>query len=170
VLLPLVSLLLLVPSAGSVSNARSQGIPVVRQRTACQLITRAGAQQALGRVVANGVETAESTVESSCEFAARGGQVTLSLHHLDAKPDMEGELRNLQNALPGAAVRRLTGFGKDTDVWMLDLGDAGVQIHLIHAEREYVMVSVLGLGDEGLVFDSARTIAHQALLTLLTAR
>jgi hypothetical protein len=79
-------------------------------------------------------------------------------------------LRNLQNAFPGTAVPRLTGFGKDTDVWMLDLGDAGVQIHLIHAEREYVMVSVLGLGDEGLVFDSARTIAHQALLTLLTAR
>ena len=169
-LIPLLSVLLLVPSAGSLSNGRRQVLAVAHQRTACELITRAGVQQALGRVVANGVGTSQSVRESGCEFAAREGQVTISLQHLDVKPEMEAELNNLQKALPGAAVCRLTGFGERAEVWLVGLGDAGVQIHMIFGERDYVMVSLLGLGEAGLVSDSARSISHQVLAILLSAR
>lgn len=168
--IPLLSVLLLVPSAGSLSNGRPQVLPASHPRTACELITRAGVQQALGRVVASGVGTALSTSESGCEFASREGQVSLSLQHLDAEPDMEVELKNLQKALPGASVCRLTGFGQNAEAWLVDLGDAGVQIHMIHAGRDYVLVSLLGLGNAVLVADSARTIAHQVLASLLSSR
>jgi hypothetical protein len=116
------------------------------------------------------VETTTGSGESVCEFASREGQVSIALHRLAAKPDMEAELVSLQKAFPGASVRRIGSSGKDSEAWLLCLGEAGVQIHLMHSDLDYVMVSVLGFGDASLVAGSAQAIAGQALVTLRAAR
>jgi hypothetical protein len=170
VLIPLLSLLLLTTSAGSAPAGANRNPLLPASRTACALVSRAGVQQALGRTVEPGVETTSGSGESVCEFASRGGQVSIALHRFSAKPDPEAELTSLRKALPGAIVRRMENPGKDSEAWVLCLGDAGVQIHMMHSDLDYVMVSVLGLGDAGLVAGSAQAIAGQALVALRAAR
>jgi hypothetical protein len=45
----------------------------------------------------------------------------------------------------------------------LDIAGAGTQLHVIREEREYVMISILGLGDATQVSAAAQRLAKIAL-------
>jgi hypothetical protein len=46
---------------------------------------------------------------------------------------------------------------------LLEIGDSGAQVHVIRGEHDYLMVSVLGLGNAARVAEIAEALASKAL-------
>jgi hypothetical protein len=79
---------------------------------------------------------------------------------LRAGVDLAAEIAALQRELPGAVVRRAGDAA-----FLLEIPGVGAQWHAVR-EREYVMVSILGLGDGGVVGAAAERLAGTALARL----
>ena len=126
----------------------------------CNLVSRAEIEQVLGQEVGVAQEAFLSP-GSTCSYAGTYGEVTISLQRLQDKPDIAGELRNMQSAVSGSCVREASGFGPSA--FILDIGESGAQLHLIRAEREYLMISVLGFGNASRAAPLAEAIARKAL-------
>jgi len=146
-----------------VANTRPAPAPKavpIKAVTACLAVTRADLEQALGRSFSAGKEET-SGAESSCDYAADGGQVTIMIHRLTDALDMPAELASLKSAIPGASLREVAGIG--TRAFFLDIGDAGTQLHVIRGNRDYLLVSILGFGDATRVSAAAEKMARKAL-------
>ena len=159
--MPTLAYLLLLLSL--VANTRPAPAPKavpIKAVTACLAVTRADLEQALGRSFSAGKEET-SGAESSCDYAADGGQVTIMIHRLTDALDMPAELASLKSAIPGASLREVAGIG--TRAFFLDIGDAGTQLHVIRGNRDYLLVSILGFGDATRVSAAAEKMARKAL-------
>ncbi len=128
--------------------------------TACAAVTRAEVEEALGQAVGRGREETAG-MESSCDYAAGNGQVTVTLQRLAAKLDLPFEMRSLKAVAPEGRVREAAGVG--TLAFFLDIPGAGTQLHVLRGEREYLMVSVLGFGEAEHVAAAAEAMARKAL-------
>ena len=115
-------LLLLLSLVANTRPAPAQKPVPIKAVTACLAVTRADLEQALGRSFSAGKEET-SGAESSCDYAADGGQVTIMIHRLTEALDMPAELESLKSAIPGASLREVAGIG--TRAFFLDIGDAG---------------------------------------------
>ncbi len=100
-------------------------------------------------------------MESSCDYAAGNGQVTVTLQRLAAKLDLPFEMKGLKAVAPKGRVREAAGMG--TVAFFLDIPGAGTQLHVLRGERDYVMVSVLGFGEPEEVAAAAEAMARNAL-------
>lgn len=149
---------LLVGAGSSVAHGPSPTPP--RLRSACDLITRAEVQQALGRPVTMGLDRSEGG-GSICEFQAGEALMTLSIQRLGTKLNIAREIASLKQALPGSTVRPVEGIG--AVAYLLDLGAAGAQLHAVRDGTEYLLISILGFGDSSLVSGSTETLARRAL-------
>jgi hypothetical protein len=128
--------------------------------TACAAVTKADVEEALGQAVGRGREETAGR-ESSCDYAAGNGQVTVTLQRLAAKLDLPFEMRALKAAVPEGRVREVHGIG--AVAFFLDIPAAGTQLHVLRGERDYLMVSVLGFGADHEVAAAAEAMARKAL-------
>lgn len=132
----------------------------LKSLSACEAVTRGEVEQALGVAVGKGREETAGR-ESSCDYAAGGGQVTVMVQRLAAKLDLPYEMKALEAAVPEGRVREAPGLA--ARAFYLDIPGAGTQLHVLRGERLYLMVSILGFGEAGEVSAAAETLARRAL-------
>ena len=140
---------------------------VVKRLTAvapCQVVTHQEVQQAFKRPFAKGSED-----PNACEYTAIGEQVVaIKMQHSAAKLDLQAEQLTLRKAFPEARVRDAVGLG--SAAFFLDLPGIGTQLFVIRGEHDFLLVSVMGLGEAKKVANPARAIAKLALDRLPTVR
>ena len=99
--------------------------------------------------------------ESTCDYGAGNGQVSITIQHLSAKLDIPAEIESLKKSIEDSSVRMISGLG--STAFYLDIAGAGTQLHVIRDDRDYVMVSILGFGDAPQVSAAAEHMARAAL-------
>ena len=127
---------------------------------ACSAVTAADLEHTLGRRFGRGEEESHGA-DSTCDYAAGSGQVSIAIQRLKAKLDIAMETENLEKSIPGATVRMISGLG--SAAFYLDIAGAGTQLHVIRDDRDYVMVSILGFGDAASVSAVAERLVRIAL-------
>jgi hypothetical protein len=127
---------------------------------ACSAVTPADLERALGRRFGRGHEESHGA-ESICDYGAGNGQVSITIQRLNAKVDIATEIGSLKTSIPESTVRMISGLG--SAAFYLDIAGAGTQLHAIRADRDYVMVSILGFGDAAAVSAAAERLARAAL-------
>jgi hypothetical protein len=127
---------------------------------ACSAVTPADLERALGRRFGRGHEENRGT-ESTCDYGAGNGQVSITIQRLSAKVNLGVEVEGLQKSIADSSVRMIPGVG--SIAFFLDIAGAGTQLHVIRDDRDYVMVSILGFGDAAAVSAAAERIARAAL-------
>ena len=123
-------------------------------------MTAADLERVFGRRFASGQEESHGA-ESTCDYGAGNGQVSITIQRLNAKVDISAEIENLKKTIPESTVRMLSGLG--SVAFFLDVAGAGTQLHAIRDDRDYVMVSILGFGDAAAVSTAAERLARAAL-------
>jgi hypothetical protein len=123
-------------------------------------VTAADLERALGRRFGHGREESHGA-ESTCDYGAGNGQVSITIQRLNAKVDIATEIESLKTNIPESMVRMISGLG--STAFFLDIAGAGTQLHAIKGERDYVMVSILGFGDAAAVSTAAERLARAAL-------
>jgi len=127
---------------------------------ACSAVTAADLERALGRRFGPGHEESRGD-ESTCDYGAGNGQVSITMQHLSAKLDIPAEIESLKKSIEDSSVRMVSGLG--SAAFYLDIARAGTQLHVVREDRDYVMVSILGFGDAPQVSAAAERIARAAL-------
>jgi hypothetical protein len=127
---------------------------------ACSAVTAADLERALGRRFGRGQEESHGA-ESTCDYGAGNGQVSITIQRLHAKLDIPAEIESLKRTIEDSSVRILSGLG--SAAFYLDIAGAGTQLHVIRDDRDYVMVSILGFGDAATVSAAAERLAQAAL-------
>jgi len=135
-------------------------VSALKTVTACVAATQADVAEALGRAVGKGKEQTNA-VESSCDYAAGEGQVTVTIRRSAAKLNIPAQIADLKAAVPEGHIRELSGIGKQA--FFMDLAGAGTQLHVIRGDNDYVLVSVLGFGEPEDVAQAAEKIARKVL-------
>jgi hypothetical protein len=130
---------------------------------ACSAVTPADLEHALGRRFGRGQEESRGG-ESTCDYGAGKGQVSITIQRLAAKVDVGAEVESLKKSIPDSSVRMISGLVGTA--LFLDIAGAGTQLHVIRGDRDYVMVSILGFGDASVVSAAAEEIARTALARL----
>lgn len=123
-------------------------------------MTPADLERALGRRFGRGQEESRGT-ESTCDYGAGNGQVSITIQRLSTKVDIGVELESLKRSIPDSSVRVISGLAGTA--FFLDIAGAGTQLHAIRGDRDYVLVSILGFGDAAAVSGAAERIARTAL-------
>jgi hypothetical protein len=126
---------------------------------ACSAVTTADLENALGRSFGRGQEESHGS-ESTCDYGAGNGRVSITIERLRAKLDMPAEIASLK-LIEHSSVRVISGLG--SAAFYLDIAGAGTQLHVIRDDRDYVMVSILGFGDAAAVSAAAERMARAAL-------
>jgi hypothetical protein len=127
---------------------------------ACSAVTAADLERALGRSFGRGREESHGA-ESTCDYGAGNGQVSITIQRLTAKVDIATEIESLKKSIPESTVRMISGLG--STAFYLDIAGAGTQLHAIRDARDYVMISILGFGDAASVSPAAERLARVAL-------
>jgi hypothetical protein len=123
-------------------------------------VTAADLEHALGRRFGRGQEESHGA-ESTCDYGAGNGQVSITIQRLTARVDIATEIESLKKSVPESTVRMISGLG--STAFYLDIAGAGTQLHAIRDDRDYVMVSILGLGDAAAVSTAAERLVRAAL-------
>jgi hypothetical protein len=155
-----IALYLALAAAMSAKPAATMRPASSRTLGACSAVTQADLERALGRRFGRGQEESRGA-ESTCDYGAGNGQVSITIQRLNAKVDIGVEIESLKKSIPDSSVRMITGFGGAA--FFLDIAGAGTQLHVIRDDRDYVMVSILGFGDAVAVSAAAERIARAAL-------
>jgi hypothetical protein len=128
----------------------------------CEVVTNLEVRQAFKHPFAKGTGDA-----SSCEYSALDQQVVaIKLHHSTHKIDVQAEMLTLRKAFPDARMRDATGFANPA--FFLDHPGIGTQLFVIRGEHDFLLVSVMGLGEAKRVAPGAKQIAKKALERLPT--
>jgi hypothetical protein len=134
-----------------------------RYMSACDVVSRADVEDAVGRRVGEGSEETEGK-SSTCEFGTRGGLVSITIQQLTAKPDLAREVAALRKEMGEGTVRPAEGF--DT-AFYFDIPEAGTQLHVVDGSSTHLMVSILGMGEGPQVSGAADRLARKALAKLV---
>ncbi len=120
---------------------------------ACGALSQQEVEKALGRPAGKGVEH-RGPSHSACEFESREGSVSVAIHDVARDVTLERQQSELAAAFSEAKFQpvqlsEMRGF-------LMEVPEAGAQIHVLGAGRRYVIVSVLGYRDAA---TTARAIA-----------
>lgn len=99
---------------------------------------------------------------STCDYGLGDTAVRIATQHLPAPLDLTTEIATLKAAFPGATIAEIKGLG--TRAFALHVPDAGIQLHILQGDREYLLISVMGAGDPQYAFEAATKLAHALLL------
>ena len=128
----------------------------------CQIVTHEEVQQAFRRPFAKGSEDS-----NACEYSALDQQVVaIRMQHSIPKLDVRAEMLTLRKAFPAARMRDAAGF--TNPAFFLDLPGIGTQLFVIRGQHDFLLVSVMGLGEAKKVSNGARQVAIRALNRLPT--
>lgn len=119
-------------------------LPAAQAQSACALLPKVDVEIATGMRAAAGEDRSEGGA-ATCDYKVGRGLVTVSAERSTAKIDLAAQVRAVQAELDGARFRPLEGL--TVPAFLLEIPDAGVQIHMLNGERDYLMVSVLGLSE-----------------------
>ena len=134
--------------------------PVTSNRaTACAVVTKADVEEAIGRRVNDPTEETAGR-SSNCDYAIKGGLVSITIQRLTAKPDLQAEIAALKKEIPEGVVRNSSDFPQ---ACYLDIPGAGTQLHIISNNNQHLMISILGLGDPSEVSAAALQLARKAI-------
>ena len=123
----------------------------------CEIVTNADVRQAFRRPFGKG-----SADASSCEYAAFDHQVVaIKMKHSIARLEVRTEMVTLRKAFPEARMRDAKGFA--APAFFLDLPGVGTQLFVIRGEHDFLLVSVMGLGEPKKVAPAAAQVAKIAL-------
>ena len=128
--------------------------------SACTAVTSEDLERALGRRFVRG-EEATTGAESTCDYGSGNGQVSITIQRLPAKLNLPAEIESLKKTIEDSSVRMVPGLG--SEAFYLDIRGAGTQLHVIRGDRDYIMVSILGLGDAAAVSAAAEQVARTVL-------
>lgn len=127
---------------------------------ACEIVTNAEVRAVFKRPFAKGAGDA-----SSCEYGALEEQiVAIRMQHVIRKLDVAAEMLTLRKALPMARLRDAKGFS--TPAFFMDLPGAGTQLFVIRGDHDFLLVTVLGIGEGKKVGPGAAHLAKIALTRL----
>jgi len=126
----------------------------------CGAVSRDQIEAAIGLLVAHSTEE-QSKFGSTCRYSAGDTVVEISIQHLTHPLDLSAELESLRTDIPGSKLREVAGLAEHA--YAVEIPDAGTQLHVLPGEREYFMVSVLGLDAGHHGFDAALKIAQAVL-------
>jgi hypothetical protein len=130
----------------------------------CGLVTAAEVRQIFKRPFVKGNEDA-----SACEFSVLEQQVVaIKMQHSTSKIDVEAEMITLRKAFPDARMRDANDLGNRA--FFLDLPGIGTQLFIIRGDHDFLMVSVMGLGEAKRVAPGAKLVARKALERLPTVQ
>ena len=152
--------LLLFLAAASTSPVTTPRPTPSKALGACSAVTAADLERALRRRFTRGQEEGRGA-DSTCDYGAGNGQVSITIQRLSEKLDISAEIESLKKNIEGSSVR--WSFGLGSTAFFLDIAGAGTQLHVIRCDRDYVMVSILGLGDAAAVSAAAEQLARTAL-------
>jgi hypothetical protein len=152
-------LLLLAAAAITPPKATLQPSPT-KALGACSAVTAADLEQMLGRRFGRGREENHGA-ESTCDYGAGNGQVSITIQRLSAKVDIAAEIESMRKSIENSSVRMVSLPG--SAAFFLDIAGAGTQLHLIRGDRDYLMISILGFGEAPAVSAAAESLAHLAL-------
>ncbi|MCU1236034.1 MAG: hypothetical protein JWP63_4001 [Candidatus Solibacter sp.] len=141
------------------TSATHTSAPRPKALAACSAVTAEDVHLALGIHFRRAGETA-----STCDYTAGNAQVSVSIQQLKAPIDIAAEIAALKLELPGSTARIVNSVGGEA--FLLEIAGAGAQVHAIRGERDYVMISILGLGDADAVGPAAERLARAALARL----
>lgn len=123
----------------------------------CELVTNLEVRRAFKRPFASGVADA-----TSCEYTALEQQVVaIKMQHSAARINVQAEMVTLRKAFPDARLRDAAGLGGPA--FFLDLPGIGTQLFVIRGDHDFLLISVMGLGEAKRVAGGARQIARIAL-------
>ena len=118
---------------------------------------------ALGISFGRAAETANGP-QSTCDYASGTAQVSVTIQRLSAPLDITTEIAALKVEFPGSRARMVDGL--DGEAFLLEIPHAGAQLHAFRTGRDYVMISILGLGDASAVGPAAERLARTAFARL----
>lgn len=160
--LVLINLFFLAAVSGTTPNMPVSHPALPHPLTACSVVTRLDVEDAIGRQLSEGKEENEGPT-SNCDYAVKGGLISITIQRLAVKPDLKVEFANLKKEIPEGTVRKAPGF---PGAFYFDMPDAGTQLHIINANNEHLMISILGFGDASQVSGAAAQIARRAMKRL----
>lgn len=127
----------------------------------CTTVSQAQVELALGhRLEAAAPEYSRLT--STCDYGQGDTAVRIATQHLTTPLDLNIEIATLKAAFPSAEISALKGLG--TQALALNLPDAGIQLHILQGDREYLLISVMGAGTPQFAFEAATKLARALLL------
>ncbi len=128
----------------------------------CEIVTNVEVRTAFKRPFAKG-----SGDKNSCEYQALEQQVVaIKMQHSIAKLDVAAEMLTLRKAFPEARLRDAKGFAGPA--FFMDLPGIGTQLFVIRGEHDFLLVSVMGIGEPKKVASGAAQVAKIALNRLPT--
>jgi hypothetical protein len=158
----LINLYLLAAVVVTTPNPHVSRLIPLPELTACSIATRADIEDAIGRQVSNGKEEIQGRA-STCDYAAKGGLVSITIQRLTNKPKLRVELAALRKEVPEGVIRNATGF---PEAFYFDIPGGGTQLHIISGNNEHLMISILGFGEASQVSGAATQIARRAMKRL----
>jgi hypothetical protein len=126
----------------------------------CSTLTRFQVETALGHRLNQDTEE-YSRFACTRNYSADDVAVTISIQHLTSALDLNAELGSLKAAFPGAKLSEVKGLAERA--FALDIPGAGTQLHVLPDEREYLLISVLGVGGDDHGFNAAIRIARSLM-------
>jgi hypothetical protein len=130
-------------------------------------VTAADLERVLGRRFGRGQEENRGA-ESTCDYGAGNGLVSITIQHLNAMPDIPAEIESLKKSIDGSSVRMVSGLG--SAAFYLDISGAGTQLHVIGDDHDYLMISILGFGDAAQVSKAAEQMAREVIAHCMRRR
>jgi hypothetical protein len=124
---------------------------------ACDVVTNSEVRAAFKRPFAKGSGDA-----SSCEYVALDQQVVaIKMQHSIQKLDVAAEMLTLRKAFPEGRMRDAKGFS--SPAFFMDLPGIGTQLFVIRGGHDFLLVSVMGIGEPKKVAAGAMHVAKIAL-------
>ncbi len=143
--------------------ATSPATPTLPVAT-CSAIGKAQVETALGQSL-EAAAPEFSKLESICDYTTGDVAIRIALQHLQQPLDLRAELATLKTAFPGSTITDVKGVGARAIA--LQVPEAGTQLHVLQGERDYLLVSVMGLGEGPRSFEVAAKLAR-AFVTATT--
>lgn len=156
-LAPLALLLLFSSTTGAASVAPA---PQPHPLALCSAISQSQVELAVGLKL-EAAAPEYSRLTSTCDYASNETAVRIAVQHLTEPFDLATEIATLKSAFPGSVLADVSGLG--TRAIVLSIPDAGIQLHVLRGDSEYLLVSVMGAGSAQHTFEVAAAIARALL-------
>ncbi len=134
--------------------------PAIGTVSACSAVTAPEILSFTGRLMTR-TSDRRAGLESTCDYASGEAVVTIVLRRSTRKLDLPAEVGNLRSSFPDAALRSVEGLGGAAI--LVELGGPGVLLNVFRDEHDYLLISVLGFGEDFPASRVVEKIARRAL-------
>lgn len=135
----------------------SRPVPLLEAKSPCDVIPIRDIESWTGHLMMR-TSMRRTLNESTCDYTSGEAAITISARRSALKIDLPAELGHLKQAFPEARLAGVDGLG--AAAILVDLGESGVLLNVFRNEHDYLMVSVLGLGNGAKVTPFAIRVAR----------